>query len=84
MIDAVGPNCKYGATSELTRLSLWELQDYINYYYFLLKEVGSPRPGECNLFHISIMTLAPQHQPIERKKRNGKTVEGIKGSNSYN
>ena len=41
----------------------------------LLKEVGSARLRENDIHRISPKTLAPQYQPIDRKKRKGKIVE---------
>ena len=40
-----------------------------------LKKVGSARLRESDIHHISPKTPAPQYQPIDRKKRNGKRVE---------
>ena len=45
------------------------------YYYILLKKVSSERLGESDIHHISPKIPAPQYQPIDRKKRNGKRVE---------
>ena len=42
----------------------------------LLKEVGSARPTERYIHPISPKTPAPQYQFIDRKKGNGKIVEG--------
>ena len=41
----------------------------------LLKKLGSARLGERGIHPISPKTPAPQYQPIDRKKRNGKRVE---------
>ena len=41
----------------------------------LLKKVGSARLRESGIHPISLKTPAIQHQPIDRKKRNGKKVE---------
>ena len=41
----------------------------------LLKKVGSVRLREIDIHPISPKTPAPQYQPIDRKKRNGKRVE---------
>ena len=52
----------------------------INYLHkkvllLLLKKVGSARLTESGIHPISPKTLAPQYQPIDRKKRKGKRVE---------
>ena len=52
----------------LTKLSLLLL-------LLLLKEVGSVRLRESDIHPLSPKTPAPQYQPIERKKRNGKIIE---------
>ena len=41
----------------------------------LLKEVGSARLRESDIYNISGKTPAPQYQPIDRKNINGKIVE---------
>ena len=41
----------------------------------LLKKVSIARLGETDIHPISPKTPAPQYQPIDRKKRNGKRVE---------
>ena len=41
----------------------------------LLNVVGSARLGESDVRPISPKTPAPQYQPIDRKERNGKTLE---------
>ena len=41
----------------------------------LLKKVSSARLRESDIHTISPKTPAPQHQPIDRKKRNWKRVE---------
>ena len=41
----------------------------------LLKKVGSARLRESDIHSISPKTPSPQNQPIDRKKRNGKSVE---------
>ena len=41
----------------------------------LLKKVGSAKLRESDVHPISPKTLAPQYQPIDRKKRKGKGVE---------
>ena len=41
----------------------------------LLKNVSSARLGESDIHPISSKTPAPQYQPIDRKKKNGKRVE---------
>ena len=41
----------------------------------LLKKVSSARLGESDIHPISLKTPAPQYQPIDRKKREGKRVE---------
>ena len=41
----------------------------------LLEKVGSARLRESDVHPISLKTPAPQYQPIDRKKRNGKRVE---------
>ena len=41
----------------------------------LLKEVGCARLRESDVHHINPKTTALQYQPIDRKKRNWKTVE---------
>ena len=41
----------------------------------LFKKVGSARLRESDIHPISPKTLAPQYQPIDRKKRKGKRVE---------
>ena len=45
-------------------------------FLLLLKKVGSARLGESDIHPISPRTPAPQYQPIDRKKRKGKRVEG--------
>ena len=40
----------------------------------LLKEVGSARLRESDIHPISPKSPAPQYQPIDRKKKNGKIV----------
>ena len=45
----------------------------------LLKKVSSARLGESDIHPISPKTPAPQYQPIDRKKRNGKRVNTIVG-----
>ena len=47
----------------------------INYYLLLLKEVGRARLRKSDVHTISQKTPAPQHQPIDRKKRKGNIVE---------
>ena len=42
----------------------------------LLKKVGSARLRESDIHPISPKTPAPQYQPIDRKKRKGKGLEG--------
>ena len=39
------------------------------------KNVGSARLRESDIHPISPKTTDPQYQPIDRKKRRGKTVE---------
>ena len=41
----------------------------------LLKKVSSARLRESDIHPISPKAPAPQYQPIDRKKRKGKTVE---------
>ena len=41
----------------------------------LFKKVGSARLRESDVHPISPKTPAPQYQPIDRKKRNGKKME---------
>ena len=41
----------------------------------LIKEIDSARLGESYLHPISPKTPVPQHQPVERNKKRGKTVE---------
>ena len=43
--------------------------------WLLLKEVGSARLRESDIYPISPKTQAPQYQPIDRKKRKGKILE---------
>ena len=43
----------------------------------LLKKAGSARLRESDIHHISTKTPAPQYQPIDRKKRNGKFLDCI-------
>ena len=53
-------------------------RSYIEMHFFLLlllKKVSSARLGESDIHPISPKTPAPQHQPIDRKKRKGKRVE---------
>ena len=40
------------------------------------KKVGSARLRESDIHPISLKTSAPQYQPIDRKKGNGKRAEG--------
>ena len=41
----------------------------------ILKKVGSARLRESDMHPVSPKTSAPQYQPIDRKKRNGKRFE---------
>ena len=41
----------------------------------ILKKIGSARLRESDIHPISRKTIAPQYQPIDRKKRKGKIVE---------
>ena len=41
----------------------------------LLKKAVSARLRESDIHPISLKTPAPQYQPVDRKKRKGKTVE---------
>ena len=43
----------------------------------LLKKIGSARLRESDVHPISMKSPAPQYQPIDRKKRKRKRVEGI-------
>ena len=43
--------------------------------FITLKEVGTARMGESDLHPISPKSPAPQYQPIDSKKRNGRVVE---------
>ena len=46
------------------------------YFIFIIFEkVGSGRLRESGIHSISLKTLAPQYQPIDRKKRKGIKVE---------
>ena len=44
-------------------------------FLLLLKKVGSARLRESDIHPISPKTPAPQYQPIDINKRNGKIVE---------
>ena len=64
------------ATSE--RWSVWVTQLWVPFtslllLLLLLKEIGNARPGEGDWHPISPKTTAPHYQPIEEKKRKGKT-----------
>ena len=51
--------------------SRWEYE-LVNILLLILKKVGSARLRESGIHPISPKTLAPQYQPIDRKKRKGK------------
>ena len=56
----------------------WQLSlafQYLLLLLLLLKKVGGARLRESGIHPTSPKTPAPQYQPIDRKKRNGKKVE---------
>ena len=51
------------------------MNDSYSIIIIIIEKVGSPRLRESDVHPISPKTPAPQYQPIDRKKRKGKSVE---------
>ena len=51
--------------------SCWVTDSILVELLLLLKKFGTARLGKTDLHPISPKTLAPQYQPMERKKRKG-------------
>ena len=56
-------------------ITLYGSEAFVLLLLLLLKKVGSARLRESDVHPISPKTPAPQYQPVDRKKRQGKRVE---------
>ena len=72
--DRVRVNIQYFQLNFITSVYIWPAIVRL-LLLLLLKKVGSARLRESDVHHISPNTLAPQYQPIDRKKRKRKRVE---------
>ena len=73
--ETYSPGVSVSSTMGSKVRQFFGLSQFLLLLLLLLKNVSSARLEESDIHSISPKTPAPQYQPIDRKKRKGKSVE---------